>query len=134
MTMKYPTQLRCLCQAGRSLRGFLDASPPQSFHRSKKNFSSEVPLPDAAGKPTEYIRLPNHTIFAEKILEKFVDVRKGTVVDFTFGEGRHTKLLLENFPEIKVIAVDRDKSVWPIVRDMKKQYPHRLCFLDIKFR
>ena len=54
------------------------------------------------------------------------------IVDCTFGGGGYTKELLK-FSNIKVIALDRDKSAVERAKNLKKNFPTKLTFYNEKF-
>ena len=56
----------------------------------------------------------------------------GTFVDCTFGQGGYSKKILE-YPNTKVIAIDRDKNSLHIASDLKKKFEDRFSFHNIKF-
>lgn len=56
------------------------------------------------------------------------------VVDATFGAGGHSQALLETYPEVKVIALDRDRSALSIAREFEQRFgSHRFTFLSGRF-
>ena len=60
---------------------------------------------------------------------KICNPKKGeTLVDCTFGGGSYSSKLLE-FPETKVIAIDRDKFILKAAEKLKKKYPKRFFFI-----
>ena len=56
----------------------------------------------------------------------------GLYIDCTFGGGSYSKKLLE-FPKTKVLALDRDKFVLNIAKELKKKHPNRFTFYQKKF-
>ena len=54
-------------------------------------------------------------------------------VDMTFGAGGHTSQLLEQHPDIKVYALDRDPVAYNLAKDMSTKYQGRLIPLLGKF-
>ena len=55
----------------------------------------------------------------------------GLFVDCTFGGGGYSKAILQ-FPDTKVIALDRDKSVISIANKLEKKFKDRFKFYQIK--
>ena len=56
----------------------------------------------------------------------------GTFIDSTFGQGGYSKKILE-YPNTKIIAIDRDKNSQHIASDFKKKFEERFSFHNIKF-
>ena len=56
----------------------------------------------------------------------------GTFIDCTFGQGGYSKKILENKFN-KVIGIDRDPDVKKFSNILKKKYPNRFEFENIKF-
>ena len=56
----------------------------------------------------------------------------GTYIDCTFGGGGYSKKILK-FSDTKVIALDRDKYILNITKDLKKKYPKRFFFYQKRF-
>jgi 16S rRNA (cytosine1402-N4)-methyltransferase len=56
----------------------------------------------------------------------------GTFIDCTFGQGGYTKKLLD-FPETKVIALDRDLESSKNAEEIQKNFEDRFIFRNIKF-
>jgi 16S rRNA (cytosine1402-N4)-methyltransferase len=59
-------------------------------------------------------------------------IKEGIYIDCTFGGGSYTKKLLK-FSNTKVIAIDRDKNILHIVKEIEKKYPNRFNFYQKKF-
>jgi 16S rRNA (cytosine1402-N4)-methyltransferase len=56
----------------------------------------------------------------------------GTFIDCTFGQGGYTKKIL-NFPEAKVIGIDRDKESLKKAEEIQNKFKDRFLFKNIKF-
>ncbi len=56
----------------------------------------------------------------------------GVFIDCTFGGGGYTKEFLK-YPNTIVSAIDRDNKVVPIAKKLKKKFPNRFKFYQIKF-
>jgi 16S rRNA (cytosine1402-N4)-methyltransferase len=54
------------------------------------------------------------------------------IIDCTFGGGGYSEQLLK-FPNIKIIALDRDKSVIHRAKNLRKNYPKKFTFYNEKF-
>lgn len=62
--------------------------------------------------------------------------KDGVVVDGTFGGGGHSQFVSQNFPEVKIIAIDQDKGAWEKAKDkftdIKNVVFHNNNFREIK--
>lgn len=62
--------------------------------------------------------------------------KDGVVVDGTFGGGGHSQFVSQNFPEVKIIAIDQDKGAWEKAKDkftnIKNVVFHNNNFRQIK--
>lgn len=58
----------------------------------------------------------------------------GIVVDGTFGGGGHSIEILKNFPNVKIIAIDQDKSAWDKAQSKFKGFEKRITFVNGNFR
>lgn len=62
--------------------------------------------------------------------------KDGVVVDGTFGGGGHSQFVSQNFPEVKIIAIDQDKGTWEKAKDkftnIKNVVFHNNNFREIK--
>ena len=56
----------------------------------------------------------------------------GTFIDCTFGQGGYSSKILE-FPDTKVIAIDRDKDSLKKSTDIKLKFEGRFFFKNLKF-
>ncbi len=56
----------------------------------------------------------------------------GTFIDCTFGQGGYTKKILD-YPDTKVIALDRDLESLKKVKEIQNKFEQRLLFKNIKF-
>src|SRR3989344_4551610 len=61
-------------------------------------------------------------------------IKGAVVVDATFGGGGHSKEILEKYPNVKIIALDQDKSAFGKVKDKFKGLEKRISFLNVNFR
>jgi len=80
--------------------------------------------------------LPEKTLHYPVLLDEVINIitpqNGGTFIDCTFGQGGYSKKILE-YPNTKVIAIDRDKNSLPIASDLKKKFEDRFFFHNIKF-
>ncbi|KAL0270199.1 UNVERIFIED_CONTAM: hypothetical protein PYX00_007682 [Menopon gallinae] len=65
---------------------------------------------------------------------KYLDVKDGdTVLDMTFGGGGHSRALLEKYPNLNIIAYDRDPLAYKNAMDLKEEKPNQITPLLGKF-
>ena len=80
--------------------------------------------------------LPEKTLHYPVLLNEVINIitpqNGGTFIDCTFGQGGYSKKILE-YPNTKVIAIDRDKNSQHIASDLKKKFEDRFSFHNIKF-
>jgi len=57
----------------------------------------------------------------------------GLFIDCTLGEGGHSELLLENFPELQIIGLDADSHILEIARGRLGPYGDRVRLLNTWF-
>ena len=57
-----------------------------------------------------------------------------TIVDATFGGGGHSKEILDNYPNVKIIALDQDKSAWEKAESKFEGLEKRISFANANFR
>ena len=80
--------------------------------------------------------LPKKNLHYPVLLNEVINIitpqNGGTFIDCTFGQGGYSKKILE-YPNTKVIAIDRDKNSQHIALDLKKKFEDRFFFHNIKF-
>ena len=72
---------------------------------------------------------PHIPVLLEPVLQAFAPVSDGVVVDGTFGAGGYTRALLKTYPNIRVIAFDRDETVMPFVQSVMSDFKNRFEFI-----
>ena len=79
---------------------------------------------------------PEKTLHYPVLLNEVINIitpqNGGTFIDCTFGQGGYSKKILE-YPNTKVIAIDRDKNSFHIASVLKKKFENRFSFHNIKF-
>ena len=71
-------------------------------------------------------------VMSEDVINICSPNKGGVYIDCTFGGGGYSKKILK-FSKTKVIALDRDKFVLNIAKEVKKNYPKRFFFYQKKF-
>ena len=84
-------------------------------------------------KATMVLDVKNHyPVLLSELISIITPQYGGTFIDCTFGQGGYTKKIL-NFPETKVIALDRDSESSKKAQELQKSFEDRLLFKNIKF-
>ena len=74
----------------------------------------------------------HYPVLLSEIISIITPQYGGTFIDCTFGQGGYTKKIL-NFPETKVIAIDRDSESSKKAQELQNSFEDRLFFKNIKF-
>ena len=82
--------------------------------------------------PTSSSETSHFPVMLDEVINICSPDRGGIFIDCTFGGGGYSKKLIK-FNKTKVIALDRDKFIFKITRDLKKKYPKRFFFHQKKF-
>ncbi len=78
------------------------------------------------------LELSHFPVMLNEIIDLSSPSSGGKFIDCTFGAGGYSKELLK-FSKTKVYALDRDKKVIFIANKLKKKFPNRFKFYQIKF-
>jgi len=82
---------------------------------------------------TSSLQKKHYPVMLEEVIQKCLHNKENQlIVDCTFGGGGYSRELLK-FPNIKVIALDRDKSVVSRAKDLEKNFPKKFSFYNEKF-
>ena len=89
----------------------------------------------SGGSTVEEEKRQHTPVFVEVVLEAFAggeprETLVGDVVDGTTGAGGHARALLEAFPNIRLIAVDRDESALELARTELAEFGDRVVFVQ----
>ena len=71
-------------------------------------------------------------VLLEEIISIISPQHGGTFIDFTFGQGGYSKKILE-YPEVKVIALDRDEETANNATILKNKFKDRFLYKNIRF-
>ena len=71
-------------------------------------------------------------VMLDEVIKICSPSKGGIFIDCTFGGGSYSKRLL-NFSKTKVIALDRDKFILSIAKEVEKNNPNRFSFFQKKF-
>ncbi len=78
------------------------------------------------------LELSHFPVMVSEVLKISTPSKGEKFFDCTFGGGGYSKEILR-YPNTYVEAIDRDKKVLPIARELEKKYPKRFKFHQIKF-
>ena len=82
--------------------------------------------------PTLSPNLSHFSVMLEEVIKICSPDKGGVFIDCTFGGGGYSKRLLQ-FPNTKVVAIDRDKFILDNAKELEKQYPNKFSFYQKKF-
>ncbi len=82
--------------------------------------------------PTSSSEFSHFPVMLDEVIKICSPKKGGVYLDCTFGAGGYSKKLLK-YSKTKVIALDRDKFVERIGKDLEKKYPNRFYFYKKKF-
>ena len=74
----------------------------------------------------------HYPVLLSEIISIITPQYGGTFIDCTFGQGGYTKKILD-FPNTKVIGLDRDIESAKNAKEIKKEFGERFLFKNIKF-
>ena len=77
-------------------------------------------------------KILHYPVLLNEVINIITPQNGGTFIDCTFGQGSYSKKILE-YPNTKVIAIDRDKNSIQVASDLKKKFEDRFSFYNIKF-
>ena len=72
-------------------------------------------------------------VMINETIKNLVHDPAGTYLDCTFGGGGYSREILK-YPNTNIIAIDRDKEVNPIAKNLSLKFPKRFKFHLSKFR
>ena len=75
---------------------------------------------------------PHFPVMLSEIIRVSAPFKGGLFVDCTFGGGNYSKAILQ-FPKTRVIAIDRDKEVLSIAKNLENKFKKRFKFHQVKF-
>lgn len=72
-------------------------------------------------------------VLPAEILELLANTRRRVIVDCTLGLGGHSRLLLEQDPQLRVIGVDRDANNLSLAKERLRAFGDRIGFVHANF-
>ena len=82
--------------------------------------------------PTSSPESSHFSVMLDEVIKICSPDKGGVYIDCTFGGGGYSKKLLK-FSKTKVIALDRDKFILSITKELEKKYPNRFFFHQRRF-
>ena len=76
---------------------------------------------------------PHHPVMLNEVVASIKQTKKSTIIDCTFGCGGYSQKILETFPSLQVIAIDRDPSVKKFAEILEKKFRNRFEFINDRF-
>ena len=76
--------------------------------------------------------LKHYPVMLDQILSIISPQHGGTFIDCTFGGGGYSSAIL-NYPDTKVVGIDRDRITEKYAKDLLKKFPERFSFFQDKF-
>ncbi len=77
-------------------------------------------------------KIKHHPVMLKQVLSIISPQHGGTFIDCTFGGGGYSKAILK-YPDTKVFAIDRDRSLEKHANELTKKFPKRFSFNLEKF-
>jgi len=68
-----------------------------------------------------------------EVVASIKQTKKSIIIDCTFGCGGYSQKILETFPSLQVIAIDRDPSVKKFAEILEKKFKNRFEFINDRF-
>lgn len=70
---------------------------------------------------------PLHSpVMVDEVVEQLDLKNDNLFLDFTFGAGGHSKALLQQIPNLRIVALDRDPIAHEMACELEKQYPGQI--------
>ncbi len=79
-------------------------------------------------------QLEHYPVLHREVINFFKGIEGGYIVDATVGGGGHSFLILKNFPEVKIIGIDKDEYAIKIADQKLKQFEGRYTLIQSSFK
>ena len=76
---------------------------------------------------------PHIPVLLNEVIQSLNIQKGGIYVDGTFGAGGYTQAILDTYPDVRVIAIDQDKTAIDAGQELVKKYAPRLTLLHNRF-
>ena len=77
--------------------------------------------------------IPHIPVLYREVVEAFSDIESGIVIDCTMGYGGHSSMILEENPNIKLIAIDQDQTAIDFSSERLAKYGDRVSIRKGRF-
>jgi len=78
--------------------------------------------------------LEHYPVLYREVLNFFKSIKKGYIVDATVGGGGHSFLILKNFPDVKIIGIDKDDYALQKADQKLRQFKGRYTLIKSSFK
>jgi len=78
-------------------------------------------------------KAPHIPVLLDSVLDSFSEIRDGAFVDCTIGYAGHSSAMLERYPQIHLIGIDRDTEALEFSKDRLSQYGKRVELIKGSF-
>ena len=79
-------------------------------------------------------KIPHIPVLFNEVIETFIDLKDGYIIDCTLGYGGHSLGILESNPNIKLICNDQDDEALNFSKNRLKEYEDRIIFSKGNFK
>lgn len=76
----------------------------------------------------------HYPVLHKEVLNHFSSIKKGIIVDATVGGGGHSYLILKNFPDVKIVGIDKDETAIKIAAERLKEFKDRFTLVKSSFK
>lgn len=76
---------------------------------------------------------PHIPVLHAQVLETFMDIQEGVIIDCTLGYGGHSSMILEANPNIKLIGIDQDQTAIDFSTKRLEKYGERAIIKKGRF-
>lgn len=77
--------------------------------------------------------IPHIPVLYREVIDSFKDIDEGIIIDCTMGYGGHSSMLLEAYPNIKLIAIDQDQTAIDFSTARLQKYGTRVTIKKGRF-
>lgn len=95
---------------------------------------SRQPVYENRGKLPVSFEFVHHPVLLDEVVGLFGSVPSGIVVDATLGGGGHSEALLDAYPDLEVLGIDRDINAVNAARRRLSKYEDQTTYIHDQFR